>query len=257
MKNPIRPIVALASLLPISSFAIEKAASQPAEASAIALQAWIDERAERDGERKMSLLASGQRLPDGMHRILSVDDLQAPENIRTYILESIKRRQNQILEVDAGVLPAESTVLRELGASTDDPKLLQRRLSLPLSDLSRTVLGAARLVATKEAGARGSEGATGASRYFRLPDVGVVEFHEEDYRAPGTLIETFREAVNAEVNGTPAMLSVTRGSDGRARIELSWINELKSYGLTLTTDHAEHFERYLGLIRDIASAVRD
>jgi hypothetical protein len=96
---------------------------------------------------------------------------------------------------------------------------------------------------------------TGLTRFYRLSDVGIVAFNEENFRVAGTLIEVIADAQNTAVNGSPAQIDMTVDGQGRGRVLLSWAAGDKAYTLTATGDG--DVERKARVLQEIAAAISD
>jgi len=117
------------------------------------------------------------------------------------------------------------------------------------------VLGVAELIGMEPSGALDGVKSSGLTRFYRLTDVGIVAFNEENFRVPGTTIEVIAEAQNTAVNGLPAQIDMNVDGQGRGRVVLSWAAGDKAYTLTATGD--SDVEGKARVLQVIAAAITD
>ena len=79
---------------------------------------------------------------------------------------------------------------------------------------------------------------TGLDRFFRFEKDGVVRLTEYDLAATGGKFFMAKEAVNANVNGKPAISKVFTGANGESIEEVVWVKGHKFYMLTFSPDPA-------------------
>lgn len=80
------------------------------------------------------------------------------------------------------------------------------------------------------AGSITDNGWTTLIRLMNVPGVGRVALEEHDYTASGGGISLIEEAINADVNGNPAILRLKQSGDKkRSTTELFWVTDSKSY----------------------------
>lgn len=133
--------------------------------------------------------------------------------------------------------------------------MLRQRLPSPPTNLLSTVLGVAEMIGMEPSGALEGVKSTGLTRFYRLSDVGIVAFNEENFRVAGTLIEVIAEAQNTTVNGSLAQIDMNVDGQGRGRVVLSWAAGDKAYTLTATGD--SNVERKARVLQKIAAAITD
>lgn len=96
---------------------------------------------------------------------------------------------------------------------------------------------------------------TGLTRFYRVNGVGIVEFNEHNFRAPGSKVEVIEEFQNIRVNGVPAQLEQVSDDLGRSRATLEWAGENKAYSLVAIGEG--DVERMATHLRQIAAGVKD
>ena len=116
-------------------------------------------------------------------------------------------------------------------------------------------MGVAELIGMEPSGTLDGLRSTGLTRFFLLDGVGIVEFNEDNFRAPGTTIEVIAELQNAKVNLTPAQLELIADDQGRSRASLVWAGENKFYTLVATGEG--DVQRKVDVLQQIAAAVSD
>lgn len=98
---------------------------------------------------------------------------------------------------------------------------------------------------------------SGLTRFYRLHDVGIIEFNEDNFLAAGTLVEVVAEAQNTTINGAPAQLQMSVDDQGHSKAELSWATSGKAYSLVAIGAKGQNVEHNARILQDIASAVID
>lgn len=128
------------------------------------------------------------------------------------------------------------------------PKLKVIPANLGSSPLSQAVL----LGATASGGLT-EEGWTGLNRIFVVPKVGLVELNEIDYIDSQGGMAFIKEAINQDVNGYPAILSVKQSRSNKGLTQLTWATDQKIY--TLSVNRAlkdqKSIDEFLALARSI------
>lgn len=130
------------------------------------------------------------------------------------------------------------------------PKLKVNPANLGSSPLGQAVL----LGATASGGLPiEGEGWTGLDRIFVVPKFGLVGLNEVDYIASQGGMVFIQEAINQDVNGFPAILSVKQSRSNKGFTELTWATDKKIY--TLSTNRAlkdqKSVDEFLTLARSI------
>lgn len=228
--------------------------TQPETEPADAVGQWLNDRVMRAAEKDH---ASGgvQGLPEGVHRLIPLAELDAPEPVKQHFREKIERTRSGVLKVPKGTIPSEQQLVNALPKTKRSEATLRQRLPNPPSNLQGTALTTAALIGMEPAGALHGLNSSGLSRFYRLKDIGIVEFNEHNFRVPGGVIEAFVEAQNTSVNGVPGQIEMTVDDQGRGCVSLTWAGKDKVYTLTATGD--DNVERKAEALRAIAELVVD
>ena len=96
---------------------------------------------------------------------------------------------------------------------------------------------------------------TGLTRFYRVNGLGIVEFNEHNFRAPGSKVEVIAEFQNIRVNGAPAQLEQVFDDRGRSRATLEWAGESKAYSLIAIGEG--DVEQKAIVLQQIAAGVKD
>jgi hypothetical protein len=191
----------------------------------------------------------------GVLKMVALAELDAPEAVKEQLRRQIERSRAGPVRVPDGTIPSPAGLFASLPKTKRSDAVLRQRLPSPPTNLLGTVLGVAEVIGMEPSGALEGVKSTGLTRFYRLSDVGIVAFNEENFRAPGTLIEVIAEAQNTAVNGSPAQLEMNVDGQGRGSVVLSWAAGDKAYTLTATGD--SDVERKARVLQDIAAAIND
>ena len=127
------------------------------------------------------------------------------------------------------------------------------KLKVIPANLGSSPLGQAVLLGATASGGLTEEGWTGLSRIFDVPKFGLVELNEVDYIASQGGMAFIKEAINQDVNGFPAILSVKQSRSNKGLTELTWATDQKIY--TLSANRAlkdqKSVDEFLALARSI------
>lgn len=135
-----------------------------------------------------------------------------------------------------------ASVQKAIGEAAENPAWRKRAaadgLSFSPMSVSATRLGSARLVAERAAVAKSPSGWTGLTRVYSLGAGQWAILDELDIAASGASVDVVAEAINTDVNGTPASLNIEHGPDGCKVATLAWISGGKSIRLMIgSRDH--------------------
>ncbi|WP_367344898.1 hypothetical protein [Stenotrophomonas bentonitica] len=228
--------------------------TQPEPEPADAVGRWLKERAMRAAEKDNASRANPD-LPEGVYRLIPLAELDAPEPVKQHLREKIERSRSGVLKVPKGTIPSKQQLAIALPKTKRSEATLRQRLPNPPSNLQGTALTTAALIGMEPTGALHGLSSSGLSRFYRLKDIGIVEFNEHNFRVPGGVIEAFVEAQNTLVNGIPAQIEMTVDDQGRGCVSLTWAGKDKVYTLTATGD--DNVERKAEALRVIAESVVD
>lgn len=214
---------------------------------------WLNERTMRAAlEDNTGVRRSSQ---EGTYQVIPLSELDAPEEVKRRFRTEIALSRSGVKRVPNGEIPLQEQLIASLPKTIRSDAELRRRLPSPPTDLQRTILGTAELIGMEPSGALDGLTSTGLTRFFRLNEVGIVEFNEHNFRAPGSKVEAIAEFQNVRVNGVPAQLERVSDDRGRSRATLSWAGEGKVY--TLIAIGEGDVERKATLLHQIAAAVKD
>lgn len=199
--------------------------------------------------------ASRRSESEGTYRVISLSELDAPEEVKRHFRAEMARSRAGVKRVSAGEIPSQAEMLSSLPKTVRSNAELRGRLPSPPTNLQGTLLGAAELIGMEPSGALNGLKSTGLTRFYRLDGVGIVEFNEDNFRAPGSTIEVIAELQNTKVNQEPAQLDRVSDDQGRSRASLIWAGESKLYTLIATGEG--DVQRKVDVLQQIAAAVRD
>ncbi|WP_312326845.1 hypothetical protein [Stenotrophomonas sp.] len=227
---------------------------QPDAVPVDAVGQWLNDRAMRAAEKDHASGAN-QDLPEGVYRLIPVAELDAPEPVKQHFREKIERSRSGVMKVPTGAIPSEQQLVIALPKTKRSETTLRERLPNPPSNLQGTALTTAALIGMEPTGALHGLSSSGLSRFYRLKDIGIVEFNEHNFRMLGGVIEAFVEAQNTLINGVPGKIEMSVDDQGRGCVSLTWAGKDKVYTLTATGD--DNVERKAEALRAIAESVVD
>lgn len=230
------------------------ASSHAAQDDVDAVGRWLSERAMQSALQESG---AGPRSADseGTYRVIPLSELDAPEEAKRHFRAEMARNQVGVKRVSAGKIPSQAEMFSSLPKTVRSSAELRGRLPSPPTNLQGTLLGAAELIGMEPSGALNGLNSTGLTRFYRLDGVGIVEFNEDNFRAPGSTIEVIAELQNTNVNQEPAQLDRASDDQGRSRASLIWAGESKLYTLIATGEG--EVQRKVDVLQQIAAAVRD
>lgn len=127
------------------------------------------------------------------------------------------------------------------------------KLKINPANLGSSTLGQAVLLGATASGGHTEAGWTGLNRIFVVPRFGLVGLDEVDYIASQGGAAFIKEAINQNVNGFPAILSVKQSRSNKGLTELTWATDQKIY--TLSTNRAlknqKSIDEFLALAHSI------
>lgn len=245
-----KKITSLAILVAMAIQLEGKAQQEPIDA----VGKWLIDRTNRAAKDDFNMERMYSPSP-GSYRVIKIAELDAPDAVKAHFRTEIARGKGGVARVAVGTIPSVPEMLARLPKVKRSDAILRERLPSPPTNLAGTALGAAELIGMDPSGALDGLKSSGLTRYYRLPDVGIIDFNEENYLASGMQIEVFEEAQNVRVNGVPAQLDKRIDGQGRGQVHLSWPLKGKAFSLTATGDgDVEHQARVL---QEIASGIKD
>ncbi|WP_314106545.1 hypothetical protein [uncultured Stenotrophomonas sp.] len=239
-------ITLLAAAFPTGS------ASPPTE-SVDAVGQWLNDRVMRAAELDSEVGARG--LDEGVYRLIPLAELDAPEPVKDYFREQIRRSRSGVEKVERDSIPSLEALFNAVPKTQRSNAILRQRLPNPPSTLQGTLLGAAEVIGMEPTGAIDGVKSSGLSRFFRLGGIGIVEFNEENFRVPGGVIEAFVEAQNTEIKGVPGQLDMSMDDQGRGQVVLVWAGKDKLYKLIATGN--DDVQRKADVLKEIARSIVD
>lgn len=243
------------ALLSTPFFAMAGPVPGPTVAQQTEISDWMKSEVQRMVSDRRSAAATGAPEAEGALEIYSLRDFPAPQAVKDAMTAGMRGRGDGARTVAAGKIPSTSSVIANLSLVRRSNSEMTRNLSYTPADLSKTPLGAAELLSTEPTGSIHGDRSTGVSRFYRVPNVGLVEFSENDYLASRTRIKLIRETLNVDVNGTPARSYSVRSEDGKGKAELRWVTPSRSYWLTLISDDGTHIEAGEKMLMQIARGI--
>ena len=192
---------------------------------------------------------------EGSYRVIPLAELEAPEEVKQRFRDEIAQTQVKVKRVSNGEIPSIAEMTAALPKVVPTIEELRSRLRTPPTDLQATPLGAADLIGMEPSGAQDGVLHTGLTRFYRLDGIGIVEFNENHFRAPGSTITVIAEMQNVRVNGVPGRLERIIDNQGRSRATLTWEGGNKFYHLTATGKG--DVQRKAKVLQQIAAAVKD
>lgn len=162
----------------------------------------------------------------------SIDEMQVPEFFKN-MARSQRKQMNDQGYIDANtdeVVDLESYSRHDRGLRPMSE--VESELAVVPADLSGTPFANAVFIGAQYAGGFTDTGWSAIERVFRFPKLGLVRLDESDYVIAGGGAVIATEAVNDEVNGTPAIFVVKQTRNKRVMTELMWFGDTKIYTLT-------------------------
>lgn len=214
---------------------------------------WLNDRTMQAArEDNAPAPASAER--EGTYRVIPLAELEAPEEVKQRFRDEIAQGQ-KVKRVSNGEIPTIAEMTAALPKVVPTIEELRSRLRTPPTNLQATPLGAADLIGMEPSGAQDGVLHTGLTRFYRLDGIGIVEFNENHFRAPGSTITVIAEMQNVRVNGVPGRLERIIDNQGRSRATLTWAGENKFYHLTATGNG--DVQRKAKVLQQIADVVKD
>lgn len=192
---------------------------------------------------------------DNNYRVIPLAELDAPEEVKQRFRDEIAQSQVKVKRVSNSEIPSIAEMTAALPRVVPSSEALRSRLRSPPTDLQATLLGTAELIGMEPSGAPDGVLHTGLTRFYRLEGIGIVEFSEEHFRAPGRTITVIAEMQNARVNDVHARLDRIADGQGRSRATLTWAGKSKFYIMTATGEG--DVQRKAKALQKIAVAVKD
>ncbi|WNH54447.1 hypothetical protein [Stenotrophomonas oahuensis] len=215
---------------------------------------WLNERT-MQAAREDSAPGPASAEREGTYRVIPLAELEAPEEVKQGFRDEIAQSKVKVKRASVGEIPSVAEMTASLPKVVLASEALRSRLRSPPTDLQATLLGTAELIGMEPSGALDGVLHTGLTRFYRLEDIGIVEFNENHFRAPGSTITVIAEMQNLRVNGVPGRLDRIADSQGRSRATLNWAGESKLYTLIATGEG--DVQRKAEVLQQIAAAVRD
>ncbi|MBL1260478.1 MAG: hypothetical protein COB33_008105 [Thiotrichaceae bacterium] len=127
------------------------------------------------------------------------------------------------------------------------------KLKIMPANLDASPLRQATLLGASASGGYTEDGWTGLNRIFIVPKLGIVGLEELDFLASEGGMAFIEEAINQDVNGYPAILSVKQSRSKKGLSELTWATDRKIF--TLSTNRALKTQKSIDQFIDIARSI--
>ncbi len=127
------------------------------------------------------------------------------------------------------------------------------KLKIIPANLDASPLRQATLLGASASGGYTEDGWTGLNRIFIVPNLGIVGLEELDFLASEGGMAFIEEAINQDVNGYPAILSVKQSRSKKGLSELTWATDRKIF--TLSTNRALKMQKSIDQFIDIARSI--
>jgi len=127
------------------------------------------------------------------------------------------------------------------------------KLKIIPASLDASMLGRATLLGASARGGHTEEGWTGLNRIFVVQKLGLIGLKELDFLASEGGMAFIEEAINQDVNGFPAILSVKQSRSKKGLSELTWATDRKIF--TLSTNRALKTQQSIDQFIDIARSI--
>lgn len=230
------------------------ASSHAAQDEVDAVGQWVNDRT-MQAARDDNAPGPGYSEREGTYRVIPLDELEAPDEVKQRFRDEIAQSKVKVKRVSNGEIPSNAEMTALLPKVVPTSEVLRSRLRSPPTDLQATPLGAAELIGMELNGAVNGVLHTGLTRFYQLEGIGIVEFNENHFRAPGAAITVIAEMQNVRVNGQQGRLERITDRQGRSRATLTWAGESKFYIMTATGEG--DVQRKAEVLQQIAAAVRD
>ena len=127
------------------------------------------------------------------------------------------------------------------------------KLKINPANVESSALGQGVLLGATASGGYTEEGWTGLNRIFVVPKLGLVGLDEVDYVASQGGMAFIKEAINQDVNGFPAILSVKQSRSNKGLTELTWATDRKIYTLSINRalKNQKSIDEFLAIARSI------
>jgi len=127
------------------------------------------------------------------------------------------------------------------------------KLKIVPANIASSALENANFLGATASGGHTEEGWTGLDRIFVVPKLGIVGLNEIDYIESQGGMAFIEEAINQEVNGSPAILRVKQSRSKKGLTELTWATDRKIY--TLSTNRALKTKKSIDEFLDFANGI--
>ena len=188
-------------------------------------------------------------------RIVPLAEQNLPPTLRNVYSQNISQMNRQ------GYVEIKKVSNRYDKLAKDSKKLLKplneikRNLAIQPAELKDSSLNLpnAKLLGARLSGTLVDGKATGVFRLMVVPGLGVVGLNEVDYSLSFGGMSLIEEAINHEINGNPAVLTVKRIKGNNGESELIWATNSKIY--TLTSNKALVGDKSVQKFIDFANSI--
>jgi hypothetical protein len=208
--------------------------------------------AARDSIEPPSIGVTAPQIPRGVS-IVPLEQQPVPDLLKNQARAELAQMKSQ------GYVYASEERVSYLSKAKNDQERLRPwpevvgRLKMRPASLHGTQLESSALLGATSIGGSTSEQAAGVFRLFSTPRTGLASLEEVDLVESAGGWAMIKEAINQEINGQPAILTIYQGPRGSRLVTISWATGRKLY--TLSADHtansAEDVNDLLTLARTI------
>lgn len=189
--------------------------------------------------------------------VVPIDEMRIPESMKKKILSNIAQRANPTIVPDEKFpslnRAAEAIEKQEKSKPTSLENIVNTgKLRNQPSSIADTTLAHAALFYAHTAGVYNNGQWDGLGRGYKTSDMGIVMLDEYDLTSGETTFT--QEAINASVNGRPAMLTTEQSTSGENYIRLAWVTERKLYHLK---SNARDLEQGKAALLAVAQGIKD
>ena len=187
--------------------------------------------------------------------VLPLDDHPVPDVLKNQARVEIDQMKNR-----GFVEATESEVAMLETAKADKARLrpmseVVPKLRMVPANLGDSVLGRSTVLGAAPNGGYVDDGWTGLMRVMVVPKLGLVGLEEVDFIASGGGLALIKEAVNQDVNGSPAILRVKQSHSRKEMSQITWATSQKIY--TLSVNRGLKSERAIEEFVSLARTITD
>lgn len=187
--------------------------------------------------------------------ILPLDQHPVPDVLKAQArLEITQMKSQGYVDADEDTVSYLDKAKRDEAKRLKPMKEIAPKLKISPANLGSSLLGQSVLLGAIASGGYTEEGWTGVSRFFTDPKFGLVGLEEVDYVASQGGLAFIKEAINQDINGSPAILNVKQSQSKKGVTELTWATDHKIYTLSINRalKNQKSIDEFLALARSIS-----